>query len=314
MTRGRGQVLRPRRLLEHGRVGLRGAARYTARPVVASTQGVWVRRGLWVATLALSTGAAALLYVDGRFPAPVPADAPPLEVSALGRALEAVSLDGEVKLGELRERRASLRRYIAALAATTPATAPAAFPTADERLAFWLNAYHALVLEEVADAAGGLAPSEGARVWAIGGQRMTRRALRRRFLSRTGDGRMALALFTGARGSGVLDGAPFDGQTLDAQLDDAMRRFVRRRDNVALDGKALRVSALLERHETELLAALPDGRRGLTHILWAYLPDDCEGLRPGCLTRGELDRNCGPAFDRCTLTFTPVDETLAVAP
>lgn len=284
--------------------------------VATSTAGTWFRRGVWLAAAALLVGSGVALYVDGRLPAPVPDDAPAYELADLSRALEAVNTHGEVNLGQLKARHESLERFVASLAATAPSTKPDQFPAPEDKVAYWLNAYQALVLDELLDVKGtgaGQLSSTG-RSWPIGGQRLTKRAILRRYLEATGDARVHLALFTGAKGHGVLDGAPFGAQTIDPQLDDAMRRFMRRKENVALDGKTVRVSALLKAHEAEFLAALPADRHGLMQIVWAYLPESCDGSRPGCPTRGELDRACGAQFDTCAVEYVPVDETLAVVP
>lgn len=284
--------------------------------MTTSTAGTWFRRGVWLAAAALLLGSGVALYVDGRIPAPVPTDAPAYELADLSRALEAVNADGEVNLGQLKARHESLERFVASLAATAPSTKPELFPTPEDKVAYWLNTYDALVLDELLDVKGTSAGqlSSAGRSWAIGGQRLTKRAILRRYLDATGDARVQLALFTGAKGHGVLDGAPFGAQTIDPQLDDAMRRFMRRKENVVIDGKTVRVSALLRQHEAEFLAALPPDRHGLMQIVWAYLPESCDGSRPGCPTRGELDRACGAQFDKCAVEYVPVDETLAVVP
>lgn len=284
--------------------------------MAASTAGSWLRRGVFLASLALFFGSLWALYADGRLPAPVPRDAPAYALADLSKALESVDARGQVNLAQLKARHDALERFVASLAATAPETRPEMFPTPEDRVAYWLNAYHALVLVELLDVRGDAAGqlSSVSRSWPIGGERLTKRAILRRYLGTTGDARVALALFTGARGHGVLDGAPFGAQTLDPQLDDAMRRFMRKRGNVAIDGKTVRLSKLLQQHEAGLLEALPPERQGILQIVWAYLPETCDGDRPGCPTRGELDRACGPRLDRCTLQYTAVDETLAVVP
>ena len=62
----------------------------------------------------------------------------------------------------------------------------------------------------------------------------------------------------------------------------------------------------------EFLAALPEKRKNVLQIVWAFLPDACDEGAPGCATRGELDRVCGSAFDKCQVTYQPPDSTLAV--
>lgn len=284
--------------------------------MTTTSAGSWFRRGVWLAASALMLGSGVALYVDGRLPAAIPSDAPAYAMSDFSRALEAVDAQGRVDLAQLKARHDAVERFVASLSATAPATAPDRFPTPEARVAYWLNAYHALVLTQLLDVRGD-APGQLAALgqsWPVGGQRLTKRAIARRFLDASGDARLHLALFTGAKGHGVLDGAPFGAETLDAQLDDAMRRFMRRKDNVTIDGKVVRVSALLKQHEAGFLAALPPERHSLLQIVWAYLPDSCDGQRPGCPTRNELDRACGPRFDRCTVEYVPVDETLAIIP
>lgn len=258
--------------------------------------------------------AAGVLYVDGHLPARVPTDAPAYAMGDLVDAYRAVDARGQVDLAELKKRHASLEAFVAAMAATSPETKPELFPTVEARLAYWLNAYHALVLRELLDTR-----AQTTSGWSdlfdavpIGGKRLTRVAIYRRTLSQSGDARVFLSIFTGARGRGVLDGAPFDGESLNPQLDDAMRRFVRRKDHVALDGQTVKLSDLFRRHQDEFLAALPDERKNILQIVWAYLPDACEADRPGCDTRSDLDRACGGRFDQCKVVFVPIDEALAV--
>lgn len=294
----------------------RGPPRLHSRGPVATSASTWLRRGVFLLALALILGSLAALYADGRLPAPVPASAPAYALSDLSRALEAVDPRGQVNLAQLKARHDALERFVGSLAATAPSTKPDTFPTPEDKVAYWLNAYHAVVLEELLDVKG---PSAGqlssvGRSWPIGGQRMTKHAILRRFLGASGDARVHFALFGGELGRGVLDGAPFGGETLDPQLDDAMRRFMRRKDNVAIEGKVVRVSALLREHEEEVLAALPPERQGLLQIVWAYLPESCEGERPGCPTRGDLDRACGVRLDKCSVEYLAVDETLAIVP
>ena len=89
-------------------------------------------------------------------------------------------------------------------------------------------------------------------------------------------------------------------------------RFVQRRDHFAIDGKTVKLSVLFREHRDEFLAALPDERKNVLQIVWAYLPETCADDKPGCDTRGDLDRVCGNHFDACEIVWLPVDETLAV--
>lgn len=251
---------------------------------------------------------AGMLWVEGRIPAPVPKEAPALEVRDLLEALTCVDSRGLVDVGELKARHAALERYVAAMAKTAPSTAPERFATAEDRVAFWLNAYQALVLVELLD---GQLPSVW-RAWPIGGQYVSRRAIEERYLAGAQDARVWLAMFTGIKGGGVPDGAPYDGASLNPQLDDAVRRFVQRREVARVEGKTVLLSKVFQAHEGELLAALPEARKNVLQIVWAYLPDSCASS--GCQTRAELDRACGAKFDGCEVRYVEPDSTLAVTP
>ena len=270
------------------------------------------RKVVYAMAAAMVLVAALVLYVDGHLPARVPADTPALQMSDLVDALRSVDSRGVVDLAELKKRHASLERYVAALAAHAPDTEPDAYPTVEARLAYWLNAYHALTLLELMDTRDSSTSTwrESFHATPIGGKQLTRRAIFRHSLSQSGDGRVVLAVFTGAKGSGVLDGAPFDPLSLNPQLDDAARRFVRRRDHFTLQDDAVKLSELFLRHQADFLAALPPERDSVLQIVWAYLPDTCESA--SCETRSALDRACGPRFEDCTVEWLPVDPGLAV--
>lgn len=255
---------------------------------------------------------AAVLYVDGHLPARVPDDAPPYTPTLLAQALKAVDARGVVDLAQLKANHAAVEQFVASLAAVSPDATPRQFPTVEARLAYWLNAYHAMVLTELLEARGSRASARGAYLdtFAVGGTRLTRFAIERNYFEQCGDARVWLALFDGTRGSGVLDGAPFDGETLNAQLDDAARRFVRR--HVSLAGTAVTLPEVFLTQREAFLAALPEQRKNVLQIVWAFLPDACDEGTPGCLTRGELDRACGNTFERCHLSSAPRDLTLAI--
>lgn len=256
-------------------------------------------------------GASAIaVYVDGRFPAAVPSPPAEYTLSPLSEALRAVDSRGQIDFAALGAHREALDRFVASLASVSPLNEPARFPTPEDKLAYWLNAYHALVLQQLLDGWPMGSPDDAllgrfwwGRSWPIGGQRLTLWSIEHRFLREAGDARVYLSRFTGVAGGPLLDGAPFDGATLDAQLDDASRRFMRRPENVALAQKAVTLSPVLREHRDAFLAALPPGRPSVLQIVWAFLPESCEGERPGCDTRADLDRACGVALDQCAVTY-----------
>lgn len=272
------------------------------------------RTVVYVMAAGMLAVAGLVLLLNGQVPASVPAQAPALELSQLVDALRAVNGRGQVDLAELKKRHASLETFVASLAAHSPELTPDAFPTVESKLAYWLNAYHALALLELLDTRDTRTSAwrDAFDASSIGGKRLSRLAIYRRTLSQAGDARVFLSIFTGAKGRGVLDGAPFDADSINLQLDDATRRFVQRRDHFAIDGKTVKLSELFREHQEDFLAALPEARKNVLQIVWAYLPETCADDRPGCDTRANLDRACGTHFDACEVVFVPIDEALAV--
>ncbi|MGV3625217.1 MAG: DUF547 domain-containing protein [Archangium sp.] len=258
--------------------------------------------------------ACTVLYVDGHLPSSVPDEAPEYAVTEFASVLNAVDSRGQVDLAQLKANHAKLERFIESMAKYSPDTTPERFGAVEARVTYWLNAYHALVLAELMETRSNSTSWTGEvlRATPIGGKRMTRMAIYRQYLSQSGDARLFLCIFTGAKGRGVLDGAPFSHDTLNSQLDDAVRRFVRRKSNFSIEGTTVKMSKLFELHRDDFLSALPDERKNVLQIVWAYLPDACDEGSPGCETRTDLDRACGNRFDKCSVTYLPIDETLAV--
>lgn len=281
-----------------------------------STVPGWLRVVVLSLSAALVVVSLLVLFRDGRLPAPVPDDAPAYTPADLLQALQHLDSRGLVRAAALANDRAGLDRFVASMAKTSPLSTPERFPTTEDRVAFWLNAAHALVLQQLADRPDATSVDQLSRwqSWPIGGQRMTRDAIERRFLAETGDGRVWLALFDGSVGGPLLDSAPFGGDTLDPQLNDAARRFLSRPDALRLSPPVVQLSPRLTEHLDDLLSALPDGRAGVLQIVWAFLPERCEGLRPGCDTRSDLDRACGTDFERCRVEPLPPSPGLALSP
>ena len=248
--------------------------------------------------VALLAGSLVHAFLEGRWPASVPPEGPEYQLTQLIQALTAVDSRGMVDLKKLEAQREPLQRFMQSMARHAPASEPERFATADERLAFALNAFHAMTLMQLLE--NPQAP-RGFQSWPIGGQRLNRNALRARFIDAVEDPRTALALFDGTLGSGVLDENVFAAEFIERQLTDATQRFIRRPANVRLEGKVVHLSKVLTDQRQAFLERVPPDRRNLLQVVWAFLPTDCEGLAPGCLTRNDLDRACGQRFDQCSV-------------
>ncbi|MBN1207645.1 MAG: DUF547 domain-containing protein [Myxococcaceae bacterium] len=260
-----------------------------------------------------------VLHVHGLLPAFVPSGDAPFSYNGYSRVLRHVKPDGDVDFSAMGRARQELDTFVRALATFSPRSRPDLFPKPEDALAYWLNAYHALVLQAVVDdypylesvADPWLGRFFWGRSWPVGGQRLTLWALEHRILQKEfADPRIHLALFQGTRGGPLLDGAPFEPAFIDSQLNDAARRFIGDRRHVRLEGNTVHLARVFESRREDFLAALPAGRRDtVLQFVWAFLPDTCTD-RYGCDTRSDLDRVCGPKLDKCQLAFTPEDMTL----
>ncbi len=193
----------------------------------------------------------------------VSADATPYGLTAsssfsheeFGGLLEAHVHDGRVDYEGVRgdER---LRRYCATLAENGPRNLPNAFPNDDEKLAYYINAYNALVLlgvvhnwpiDSVNDVRGAIRIREGfgfffAQRFNVDGRRMSLYALENKLIRKKfGDPRVHAALNCASISCPELSAEPYTGADLDEQLDRATRRWVADPYHVRVDEAEQRI-------------------------------------------------------------------------
>jgi hypothetical protein len=115
-----------------------------------------------------------------------------------------VRSDGDVDFASVGRERQVLDAFVQSLASFSPHNRPDVFPTPEDALAYWLNTYNALVLQQVVDGYPYLEsvrqPWLGrffwGRAWPVGGERLTLWALEHRVLrTEFADPRIHFALF-----------------------------------------------------------------------------------------------------------------------
>lgn len=161
---------------------------------------------------------------------------------------------GLVDYTALQAHRGGLDRYMDLIAAYSPDATPPLFPTRDDALAYWLNAYNAgvlrLVLEHypiasVADVDWWLPDKMGFFVLprlTFGGATYNLHDLLNDVIrERSRDPRIHFALNCGSRGCPHLPRYAFNGDVLAVQLDQSARNFVAEERNVRIDHDARRV-------------------------------------------------------------------------
>jgi hypothetical protein len=184
--------------------------------------------------------------------------------------------DGLVYYRALRSERGRLDRYIASL--NVPAATYDGWST-ERRMAFWLNAYNAFVLQTVIEnypiqGSSKSYPSNSIRQVPGAFERIKHRAagrsvtldeIEKTILPEFREPRLYLALGRGAIGSGRLKSEAYSGERLAQQLDAIQQEFVAERPMVRVERAEgqISVTPIVSWHDGEFVAAYdkePGGR------------------------------------------------------
>lgn len=206
--------------------------------------------------------------------------------------------------------RAGLDAFVATLAAVGPGTDPARFPTDDDQLAYWINAYNALMLYTVAeegpvasvmDIHGVIEPKPGFGVFfgvrvPVDGRWMHLYGLENDVIRGFGDARIHAAINCASGSCPALAPTPYLPATLQQQLDAATRRFCAA-PHVAVDhgAKQVRLSSIFEWFggDFEAHAARLGGPADVLGFIQAFaapaLADDLQRARAGDYDRVFVD-------------------------
>jgi hypothetical protein len=173
-------------------------------------------------------------------------------LSGLDLILDTNVRDGDVYYRALKSDRGKLDSYVASLAA-----APVGTQSRETQIAFWINAYNALVLRTVIDhypiqGTSKQYPAKSIRqipgaferlTHRVAGKTVTLDQIEQTILPEFNDPRVYLALGRGARGSGRLHSEAYTAVRLDAQLNGVAAECVSRAQCFAIDREANKVSA-----------------------------------------------------------------------
>ncbi|MGD9762328.1 MAG: DUF547 domain-containing protein [Candidatus Binatia bacterium] len=205
---------------------------------------------------------------------------------------------GRVDYGSLQAHRADLDWYYDLVAAYSPDSSPALFPTRAHALAYWLNAYNAAVMRTVLEyypiaGVGDVDPWLPGKAGFFFLQRLTfggattslyyleNNVVRERFR----DPRVHFALNCASGGCPRLPRRAFTGEQLDQQLDAEARRFVAEPRNVRIDHgeRAVYLSSIFNWYQRDFLDWPPlEGRSGATLLDYVALystPEQVAELR-----------------------------------
>lgn len=195
--------------------------------------------------------------------------------SAYDQLLDLNVRDGFVYYAALRSERGRLDRYVASL--NVPQATHDGW-SRDARLAFWVNAYNAIVLQTIvshypirarspAYPAGSIRQIPGAferTTHRIAGRLLTLDEIEKTVLPEFRDPRVHLALGRGAVGSGRLRSEAYTAARLEAQLESVRIEFVNHHAMFRLDRLAdqISVTPIVSWHEAEFIQAYDTGESG----------------------------------------------------
>jgi Protein of unknown function, DUF547 len=183
--------------------------------------------------------------------------------AAWGRVLNRhVDDAGRIDFAGVAKTPEDLETYVAYVSQLSPASDPAAFPTRETVLAYYLNAYNALAMYNVVRS--GIPPDLGeikVRFFyrdrlLVGGRRISLYDLENDVIRPLRDPRVHFALNCMVRSCPRLPREPFTPAGLDARLDAAAREFLNEERNVDLipSTRIARVSMILAWYEKDFLA------------------------------------------------------------
>ena len=204
--------------------------------------------------------------LDAQQPGPAPGSDPlhrPLD-----QILDVNVRDGFVYYRALQSSRGALDRYVASLN-----VAPATYDgwSREARMAFWVNAYNAIVLQTIVGrypirgTSSAYPPSSIRQIpgafdqttHRIAGRTVTLDEIEKKILAEFQEPRLALALGRGAVGSGRLKSEAYTAARLPEQLETIQAEFVTKQRLLKVDRSAGEVAttALVSWHESEFVAA-----------------------------------------------------------
>ena len=204
-------------------------------------------------------------------------DTAPLEAlhRPLDQILDVNVRDGLVYYRALRSERGRLDRYTASL--NVPAATYDAW-SREHKMAFWINAYNAFVLQTVIDRypiKGGSKNYPPNSIRQIpgafeqikhraAGRSVTLDEIEKTILPQFKEPRVYLALGRGAVGSGRLRSEAYSGERIQQQLDGIQQEFVAERTMVQVDRAAgqISITPIVSWHDAEFIAIYDKGPSG----------------------------------------------------
>jgi hypothetical protein len=239
----------------------------------------------------LATGCTRTIEIAANRQLPRYDDAP------YARVLDVAVVDGLVDYSQITgEVEDDLNQYLDAVARFGPESTPDQFATRDDELAYYLNAYNALMIRLWLDEGAATADGDEGVNWGtwfitkgfrVDGDSTSLHSLEQGLIRPDYDEpRIHFALVCGALSCPPLLDEPFRGDRLDEQLDELGRRWLQEPDGLTIDDDGdVRLSRIFDWYRGDF-----DTMGGLAGVIERYLPEGERRDRAVAAARdGELD-------------------------
>ena len=216
-----------------------------------------------------------IIIANVCFPLQVPAQ-PPFHHSTLDTVLVSYVNDaGLVDYASLQKDRTTLDSYIDSIGSVSPQSHPERFASSSHQLAYWINAYNALVLRGIIDAY----PVDSVKdikllngffnrqTWNVGGRFLTLDTIENDIIRpRFNEPRIHFVLNCGAKSCPPLENRAFTGTSLEDRLDKALMRFIASEDFFYLQEDRLILSKIIDWYRTDFHHQTPSNNPQSTVI------------------------------------------------
>ena len=148
-----------------------------------------------------------------------------------------VDSNGLVNYGALIENPYNINEYLEFIKKVSPISHPELFPTKSDKLAYWINAYNALIIKLMIDNPDKniLEISFGHLIWLtqfeVGSKKISLHKIEHKILRRL-DPRIHFVISCGSKSCPPLGKRIFLGSTVEEQLDSSTKDFINNKNNV----------------------------------------------------------------------------------
>ena len=233
------------------------------------------------------------------------------DVTAFQQVLtEYVREDGRVDYAGLRANPGKLGKFVSQIAAVSPDSAPKAFPARSDRLAYWINAYNALVLHafsrEYPEKRDRLKGTIGRALFfykvkhRVGGANRSLANIEDNTIRKFGDPRIHFAIVCASAGCPWLSRTAYTGANVEGQLEAEARKYFGQDRNFRLEegtktvylpqifewfrgdfgGTPSAVLKFVSRYRTADAGKLSNGAYRIRYTPYDWSPNDVARTRP----------------------------------